>query len=107
MSKKGGSKVVHSAAEAPADYKFNLGPWNALLIHHRIVGGSTGGRVLISMSGSIGGTYITHHGKGTNIPAGNQATSYTCLVEGLMDYVNVRLERTDGAHTITIQPLNI
>ncbi len=103
MVKKGGVQVVHKAATSSSDYKTNIGPFTALIVHHEISGGS--GRVEVSMAPEQDGTYIAHHGYGIDLPATDKSTSYSCVFLGLMNWVNVKLVRTSGTHTVTIQPL--
>lgn len=102
--KKGIAKLVLSAA---GTYKMYIGGFNALIVHHKITGGAAGGYASLKMSDASGGTFIAHHGKGTNIKAADTLTSYTSIFEGLMDYVEVTLAVTDGAHEVTIQPLEV
>lgn len=105
---KGTPEIIKNAVVAAGDpVKRFMGPYNAVLVHHQITGGTTGGFVSLKMGGKEGGTFIAHHGKGTNIKAAASATSYTAIFEGLMDWIEVSLAVTDGTHTVTIQPINV
>lgn len=83
------------------------GGFNALLLHHVISGGTTGGYATIKMSPKSLGTFIDHHGKGQNIKNAATTTSYISLFEAIFDYIKVVLTVTDGTHTVIVQPINL
>jgi len=83
------------------------GGFNALLVHHVISGGSTGGYVSLQMSPKSLGTFVAHHGKGQNIKSAATANSYISLFEAIFDYVKLVLTVTDGTHTVIAQPINL
>lgn len=107
--KKGAIKKTHIDATETGAVKMKMGPFNALIVHHRISGGgSTGGHVSLSLSpDNSTGSYVAHHGGGENIPSGAQANSYTALFTGLMDYVEVTLTATDKTHNVSVQPVQL
>lgn len=105
---KGTPEIIKDAVTAAGDpVKRAVGPYNAVIVHHEISGGSTGGYVSLKMGGKEGSTFIAHHGKGTNIKSADTTTSYTAIFEGIMDFVEFTLNYTDGTHTVTIQPINV
>lgn len=105
---KGTPEVIKNAVTAAGDpVKRFVGPYNAVIVHHKIAGGSSGGFVSLKMGGKEDDTFIAHHGKGTNIKAAASATSYTAIFEGIMDWIEATLTVTDGTHTVTIQPINV
>ncbi|MDI6814425.1 MAG: hypothetical protein QMD10_12970, partial [Desulfitobacteriaceae bacterium] len=82
--------------------------FNALLLHHVITRTpATGGYATITMSPKSGGTFVAHHGDGQNIQTAAVTASYISLFRGILDYVKVVLNVTDGTHTVIVQPLNI
>lgn len=106
--KKGAAKVVHREKTASVSAKVYIGHnYNALLVHHYMTGTTTGGHVNITMADKEDGNFIAHHGEGTNIQSNDTPNSYTALFKGVMDYINVDLQVTDGTHTVIIQPINI
>jgi len=108
MSKKGSAKPTHEAATSGSAVKSFIGPhFNAVLVKHKITGGSTGGYVSLKMDEKTDGTFIAHHGKGQNIKSADTTTSYYALFEAVDDYVEVTLNVTDGTHDVTITPINI
>lgn len=105
---KGQPEVIKNAVVAAGDaVKRYIRGYNAVIVHHEISGGAAGGFVGLKMGGKEDGTFIAHHGKGTNIKAAASATSYIAVFEGLMDWIEVSLTVTDGTHTVTIQPINV
>jgi len=103
--KKGAAKVTHNAVTVGSSVKHNCTGYNALLIHHYIEGATSGGYVDVTMSNQEGGNFIAHHGGGENVKAADSATSYTMLLTGIMDWVSINLNVTDGTHTVIVQPL--
>ena len=104
---KGAGRVTHKAVTDGSAVKHSCKGYNALLIHHEMTGTTAGGYVSLAMGNEENGVYIAHHGKGNNIKSAALATNYTCIYEGIMDWVQVTLNRTDGTHTVTVQPINI
>jgi len=102
---KGAAVTAHLAATQTADCKTSVGRHNALIVHHYMTGDGASGHVTLEMAPLPDGQMIDHHGKGTNIPTEDSNKSYTAIFEGLMDYVNVKLNCTAGTHTVVIQPL--
>ena len=103
--KKGIAQVVHDGVTVGSAVKRNIGPFNALLVHHYMTGVTNGGYVSLKMSNLTGGQFVAHHGDGAGIKSADEANSYTALFKGLMDHVEITLSRTDGTHTVIIQPL--
>ncbi len=104
---KGGVRVTHDAVVSGSEVVVGCSGFNALLVHHVIVGATTGGFVSLTMSGKDNGVFVAHHGEGTNIKTTATKDSYTSVFKGIMDWVKVVLNVTDGTHTVTVQPINI
>jgi hypothetical protein len=106
---KGAVKATHEAAVATSEVEFHVGNnYNALLVMHEIDnGGGAGGYVSLTIGDKKDGTYIAHHGEGSNIKAADQAASYTCIFKGVSDTVKVKLNRTSGTHNVRVQPINV
>lgn len=107
MNKGAPETIFNAIAGASSPVKRQYKGYNALLVHHYMTGVTSGGYVGLKMGGSENSQFIAHHGKGTNIKSANVNASYTCLFEGIMDWVEITLNRTDGTHTVIIQPVNI
>jgi len=106
--KKGTAHVTHKAVTQGSSVKVQVGKhFNSVLVHHAMTGQTTGGYVSLKMSDSDNGTFIAHHGKGTNIKSANSATGYTCIFEAVSDWVEVTLNYADGTHTVTVIPINV
>lgn len=107
-SSRGAPKVTHNAVETGSAVLYDCGDYNALVVHHLMENPTSGGYVSLKMSPTgATGTYIAHHGDGTNIKTQASASSYASIFKGIMKYVEVTLNRTDGKHTVTIQPINV
>lgn len=108
MSQKGMYKVTHSAVVAGSAVKHYVGKhYNALLVKHVMSGTTIGGYVSLKQAEETDGTFVAHHGKGTNIKGAAVAASYYAIFEAVDDYVEVTLNRTDGTHDVTITPVNV
>ena len=103
--KKGMAQVTHDGVTVGSAVKRNIGPFNALIVHHYMTGVTSGGYVSLKMSNLHDGQFVEHHGDGSNIKSADVATSYTALFKGLMDHVEITLNRTDGTHHVICQPL--
>ncbi len=104
---RGGITVTHDEVVASSSVAHNCGDYNALLVYHRIAGAAAGGYVYLTMMPREGDVAVEHHGFGVNIPVANQLLSYYALFRGISQHVHVGLLRTDGTHTIIIQPIHL
>lgn len=107
MAIRGGSRVTHLAATLDKNVKTSCCGYNALLVHHVMSGDGASGYVSLKMSDAESGSYIAHHGDGTNIKAENATDSYISIFKGIMDWITVELHVSVGTHTVTVQPINI
>lgn len=107
MAVRGGAKVTHAAAIETGSVKISCAGYNALLVHHVMSGDGASGYVSLKMSYAESGSYIAHHGDGTNIKAENATASYISIFKGIMDWITVELHVSAGTHTVTVQPINI
>lgn len=105
--RKGFAKITHNAVTKAGSVKMCVTGYNALIVHHKIADAAAGGYVSLKMSNEENGYFIAHHGEGTGAKTENSKTDYTCVFKGIMDFVEVTLNYTDGTHTVMVQAVNL
>lgn len=96
--------AVTSTSDGASSAAINMRNGKTLLVTHLVSGsGSTGGYITCTHSDSEDGTYVTHHGEGTNIPSGASASSYTCVFKNCLPWVKLAIHITDKTHTVKYQ----
>jgi hypothetical protein len=98
--------VCSAATTAPAVVYVPMKNGARLLVAHHITGSpGTGGYVSVEIGDIVGGVFVPHHGEGTNIPTGNETSSYSAILRNCGPVAKLTTHITDGTHSVWYQVL--
>lgn len=104
---------THDAVTAGSTVEIDCHGYTALIIVHEMTGATTGGYVEVEFRTSPGATGVTHPAPagnsdfGLNVKTAATATNYVSIIRGLTSRVGIKLNRTDGTHTVTVIPCHV